>query len=49
LPVYLFRLLLYEIDPIVAPIATLQILVTFVVLAVALRTVRTTEVVGTGK
>jgi putative spermidine/putrescine transport system permease protein len=49
LPVYLFHLLLYEIDPIVAPIATLQILITFVVLGVAARTLRTTEVVGTGK
>jgi putative spermidine/putrescine transport system permease protein len=49
LPVYLFRLLLYEIDPIVAPIATLQILITFVVLAVAARTLRTSEVLGRGK
>jgi putative spermidine/putrescine transport system permease protein len=46
LPVYLFQLLLYEIDPIVAPIATLQILITFVVLVVAARTLRTREVLG---
>jgi putative spermidine/putrescine transport system permease protein len=38
LPVYLFRLLLYEIDPIIAPIATLQIAITFVVLAIASKT-----------
>lgn len=49
LPVYLFRLLLYELDPIVAPIATLQILITFVVLGVAARTLRTSEVFGRGK
>lgn len=46
LPVYLFRLLLYEIDPIVAPIATLQILITFLVLFVAARTLRTQDVFG---
>lgn len=46
LPVYLFRLLLYQIDPIVAPIATLQILITFLVLAVAGRTVGTVGVMG---
>lgn len=39
LPVYLFKLLLYDINPIVAPIATLQIVITFIVLGVALRTV----------
>lgn len=39
LPVYLFNLLLYDINPVVAPIATLQIVITFVVLGVALRTV----------
>jgi len=46
LPVYLFRLLLYNINPIVSPIATLQILITFVVLFIALRTVGTKELVG---
>jgi putative spermidine/putrescine transport system permease protein len=48
LPVYLFQLLLYEIDPVVAPIATLQILITFVVLFVASRTVGTQDVLGRG-
>ena len=46
LPVYLFRLLLYNINPIVSPIATLQILITFAVLFIALRTVGTKELVG---
>jgi len=46
LPVYLFRLLLYNINPIVSPIATLQILITFIVLFIALRTVGTKELVG---
>jgi putative spermidine/putrescine transport system permease protein len=49
LPVYLFNLLLYEIDPIVAPIATLQIVITFVVLAIAARTVGATAVLGRDK
>jgi putative spermidine/putrescine transport system permease protein len=49
LPVYLFNLLLYEIDPIVAPIATLQIVITFIVLAIAARTVGTTAVLGRDK
>lgn len=43
LPVYLFRLLLYEIDPVVSPIATLQIVITFIVLIIAARTVGTEE------
>ncbi len=46
LPVYLFRLLLYDINPIVAPIATLQILITFVVLGVASRTLGTRGIIG---
>lgn len=46
LPVYLFRLLIYNIDPIVAPIATLQILITFLVLVIAVRTLGTEELVG---
>lgn len=46
LPVYLFQLLLYQIDPVVAPIATLQIVITFVVLGVAARTVGTSGIVG---
>ncbi|MGW8249549.1 MAG: ABC transporter permease [Anaerolineales bacterium] len=39
MPVYLFRLLIYNIDPIVAPIATLQILLTLIVLFIASKTV----------
>ncbi len=46
LPVYLFRLLLYDINPIVAPIATLQIIITFVMLGVAARTVGASGIVG---
>lgn len=46
LPIYLLRLLLYDIDPIVAPIATLQILITFAVLLVAAKTVGTSGVIG---
>jgi putative spermidine/putrescine transport system permease protein len=49
LPVYLFNLLLYKIDPIVAPIATLQIVITFIVLAIAARTVGTTALLGRDK
>jgi ABC-type spermidine/putrescine transport system permease subunit II len=41
MPVYLFRLLIYNIDPIVAPIATLQIILTLVVLYIASKTVGT--------
>ena len=48
MPVYLFRLLIYNIDPIVSPIATLQILLTFAVLLIAARTVGTTEFIGSG-
>lgn len=39
MPVYLFRLLVYNIDPIVAPIATIQILLTLMVLFIASKTV----------
>ena len=46
MPVYLFRLLIYNIDPIVAPIATLQILLTLLILFIAGRTVGTTEFIG---
>jgi len=49
LPVYLFRLLLYYTDPIVSPIATLQIILTFVVLLIASRTVGTMELIGGGR
>ena len=38
MPVYLFRLLIYNIDPIVAPIATLQIILTLIVMFIANRT-----------
>ncbi len=47
MPVYLFRLLIYNIDPIVAPIATLQIILTLIVLYIASKTVGATELVGT--
>jgi ABC-type spermidine/putrescine transport system permease subunit II len=46
MPVYLFRLLIYNIDPIVAPIATLQIILTLVVLFIASKTVGTGGLVG---
>jgi putative spermidine/putrescine transport system permease protein len=46
MPVYLFRLLIYNINPIVAPIATLQITLTLVVLLIAGKTVGTGELVG---
>lgn len=46
MPVYLFRLLIYNIDPIVAPIATLQIILTLIVLYIASKTVGTTELVS---
>ncbi len=46
MPVYLFRLLIYNINPIVAPIATLQILLTLVILFIASRTVGAGELVG---
>jgi len=46
LPVYLLRLLLYDINPIVAPIATLQIVITVAVLAIAARTVGTSDILG---
>lgn len=43
LPVFLFRLLLYDVDPIVAPIAVLQIVITLVVLLIVFRTLGTRE------
>lgn len=46
MPVYLFRLLIYNIDPIVAPIATLQIILTLVILFIASKTIGTGELVG---
>jgi putative spermidine/putrescine transport system permease protein len=46
LPVYLLRLLLYDINPIVAPIATLQIVITVVILAIAARTVGASDILG---
>ncbi len=49
MPVYLFRLLIYNINPIVAPIATLQILLTLVILFIAGRTVGAGELVGGGR
>ncbi len=48
MPVYLFRLLIYNIDPIVAPIATLQIILTLVVLYIASKTVGTGGLVAGG-
>jgi putative spermidine/putrescine transport system permease protein len=44
LPVFLFRLLLYSIDPMVAAIATIQIIITLSIFAIASRS-RTTDVV----
>jgi ABC-type spermidine/putrescine transport system permease subunit II len=46
MPVYLFRLLIYNIDPIVAPIATLQIILTLIILFIASKTIGTGELVG---
>jgi putative spermidine/putrescine transport system permease protein len=46
MPVYLFRLLIYNIDPIVAPIATLQILLTLLVLFIAGKTIGTGGFIG---
>lgn len=46
MPVYLFRLLIYNINPIVAPIATLQIILTLIVLLVASKTIGTEALVG---
>lgn len=39
MPVYLFRLLIYNIDPIVAPIATLQIILTLIILIIGNKTI----------
>jgi putative spermidine/putrescine transport system permease protein len=46
MPVYLFRLLIYNINPIVAPIATLQIILTLIVLLIASKTVGAGVLVG---
>ena len=46
MPIYLFRLLLYNINPIVAPIATLQIILTLIVLFIASKTIGTSLLVG---
>jgi putative spermidine/putrescine transport system permease protein len=46
MPVYLFRLLIYNIDPIVAPIATLQIVLTMIILVIGSKTVGTGGFVG---
>ena len=46
MPVYLFRLLIYNIDPIVASIATLQIILTLIILFIASKTIGTGELVG---
>lgn len=46
MPVYLFRLLIYNINPIVAPIATLQIVLTLVVLLIASKTIGAEALVG---
>lgn len=46
MPVYLFRLLIYNINPIVAPIATLQIILTLIVLLIASKTIGAEALVG---
>ena len=48
-PVYLFRLLIYSIDPIVAPIATIQIVITLVILYIATKNVGIGNLVGGNK
>jgi len=48
MPVYLFRLLIYNIDPIVAPIATLQIVLTLIILVIGNKTVGTGGLTGAG-
>jgi ABC-type spermidine/putrescine transport system permease subunit II len=46
MPVYLFRLLIYNIDPVVAPIATLQIILTLIILIIGNNTVGAGGFVG---
>jgi putative spermidine/putrescine transport system permease protein len=46
MPVYLVRLLIYNINPIVAPIATLQIILTLIVLLIASKTIGPGGLVG---
>jgi ABC-type spermidine/putrescine transport system permease subunit II len=48
-PVYLFRLLIYSIDPIVAPIATIQIVITLVILYIATKNIGIGNLVGGNK
>jgi len=48
-PVYLFRLLIYSIDPIVAPIATIQIVLTLVILYIATKNIGIGNLVGGSK
>lgn len=46
MPVYLFRLLIYNIDPIVAPIATLQIILTLIILIIGNKTIGAGGLIG---
>jgi len=46
MPIYLFRIMIYHINPIVAPIATIQILLTLFILLVAGRTVGIAGLIG---
>jgi putative spermidine/putrescine transport system permease protein len=46
MPVFLFRKMIYNIDPIVAPIATIQIILTLLVLLIVNKTVGAGKIVG---
>ena len=46
MPVYLFRLLIYNIDPVVAPIAALQIVITLIILVIGNKTVGAGAFIG---
>jgi putative spermidine/putrescine transport system permease protein len=46
MPIYLFRLLIYNIDPVVAPIATAQIVLTLTILFIANKTLGVGGLVG---
>jgi putative spermidine/putrescine transport system permease protein len=46
LPIYIFRIMLYKIDPMIAAVATIQILITFIVMVVAARSVGPLQLLG---
>ncbi len=46
LPIYIFRIMMYKIDPMIAAVATIQIMITFLVMVVATRTVGALQFVG---